>query len=130
MIKHNELIDLDAFVQDREEEIIEANGQQPLLDHIMDQQAKLLNHGINNVQQREVPLMMNSLICACLLQQRKWKLTFGELTKMTDFLFDYIKERQMMTYVSGRPSNFTIKETVVFLGGKVEGAPLDRKKGA
>ena len=72
---------------------------------------------------------MNSMIASAILFHPKPKITFDHVKITTKNLYNHIRRKEYKTYISGPPQNFDINKAAIRLGFKVEGKPLDKRKG-
>ena len=72
---------------------------------------------------------MNSLISTSILFNPLQEVDFLSIKVTTKKMYDYIRLKNCKTYISASPSNYDIQETVLNLGFKVKGKPMDKKTG-
>ena len=73
--------------------------------------------------------MMNAILSSCFMFSQKSELTFGQVKKITDNIYQYIRDKKCKTYVCGPPKNFAIKEGALNLNLSIQGNPDDRRQG-
>ena len=86
---------------------------------------------ILQVHQSEQLLMTNSMLSAILMycSGKRKQMTFGQIGKAAEEVFEYIKAKKCKTYTSGPPKPFTIKEFALNHGLKISGNYEDRRNG-
>lgn len=130
MVKHAEPIDLDSYINN-----YFANQGNTVNINEMNQKdfeavSMQLTKDLYIVQQKEQPIMMNAMLSSCFLFSRKNELTVGQIKKITENIFTYIKQdKKLKTYVYGPPKNFAIKEGALNLNLTIQGNPEDKRNG-
>lgn len=94
-VKYAEPIDLNSYIEKYQ--------------HDQSQSISLrLTKELYQIQQREQPITMNSLISTAILFNPLEEADFLSIKVTTKKLFDYIKAKDCKTYISASPSNYDI----------------------
>jgi len=88
-----------------------------------------LTRDMYDIQQREIPVTMNSMVAATLMLNTKPKLPFSDIKNATKGMFEHVLAMNYKTYCPAGPENYDIYQAVLNLGYKIEGNALDKKKG-
>lgn len=88
-----------------------------------------LTSDLYQIQQREQPITMNSLISAALCHYPLPKMTIKYLKSSVKLTYDHILRKEYKTYISSPPQNHDINQAVLNLGFQIKGNPMDKKIG-
>lgn len=102
-VKYAEPIDLQSYMQQHASDSF-------------DEMSLRLTRDLYQIQQKEQPITMNSLISTSLLFNQEEEMSFQAIKVSTKLLYDYILEKGYMNYISASPQFYDINQASLSLG--------------
>mmetsp|Transcript_10027 Transcript_10027/g.16865 ORF Transcript_10027/g.16865 Transcript_10027/m.16865 type:complete len:292 (-) Transcript_10027:477-1352(-) len=127
-VKYAQPLKMDDFIaQLTPPALPDQQAPQPKLEEMSMQ----LTKSLYQIQQKEQPVTMNSIIAACIFYQPpgRTEVTFKTIKQAAQVVYKSLLDKDCRNYISILPQNFDIESVASKLGYEIQGNPLDRAKG-